>query len=80
MFSTTEPILDTYLKFIDRALGCLKNFDGELKNDVDAGELEEEHQDQGDGERHDHRSAPKLPDPDLKRTGRNRLICCPIDI
>jgi hypothetical protein len=32
-------------------LRSLENFDCELQNDVDAGELKEEHQDQSDDER-----------------------------
>ena len=61
------------LEFVNRALRGLENLDGELEDDVDAGELEEEHQDERDDERDDHRAGPQIPDPDLKRTSRKEL-------
>ena len=41
---------DSNLKFIHRALGCFKYFHWELQDDVDASELEEEHENQSDDE------------------------------
>ena len=51
----------------------MEYFNGELEDDVDAGELEEEHQDQGDDEGNDHGTRPEVPDSNLKSESTNLL-------
>ena len=60
-------LLKSHLKFIHRALRRLKDLDGELEDDVDARELKEEHEDQGNEERQKDGSIQKLTDSQLKK-------------
>jgi hypothetical protein len=52
--------IDTNLELVDGALGGLEDLYGELEDDVDAGELEEEHEDERDDEGHEDGPAPQV--------------------